>query len=376
MGITAIIGQQGRGKSFYMIWLALNHAMKYCKRVVTNFPLNIEFLERFAIANNLRNLHKMICSGDIIFIPGDVEYLLSIPDSCVLFDEAAIFLGDATQGGKVSYLISRFNQCRKRGIELFYTGQAFSRVPKILRDITTAVVFCNGVCTRDEWGKPLLYRAKFTFFEPEEFDGWFASSRRNNWLYTNNHSYRRHHFILNCYYALFFNVYDSFIDVVADVAAPGYTCLKIIPRGKSVTTKFLPSAPYPPFKQSKTINKSLKFPSLLLSIFKNLLKKRTYSTNDYIPCKKWDLMISQRPLFSPEDPFKLNWLEKNSPVLFYRSVPRFPIYPKFLMAHFLLSWRIAQFLPAPLLPILDIFSSLTFPVPSDSSFIKFPKMKL
>ncbi|HEY9295895.1 MAG TPA: hypothetical protein VIQ31_05895, partial [Phormidium sp.] len=137
MGITALIGQQGRGKSFYMIWLSLNHALRYCKRLVTNFPLNIAFLERFAIANNLRNLHKMIVAGDVIFIPGDVEYLLSVPDSCVLLDEAAIFLGDAVTGSKLGYLISRFNQCRKRGIELFYTGQAFARIPKILRDITT-----------------------------------------------------------------------------------------------------------------------------------------------------------------------------------------------------------------------------------------------
>jgi hypothetical protein len=375
MGITAIIGQQGRGKSFYMIWLALNHALKYCKRIVTNFPLNIEFLERFAIANNLRNLHKMICAGDIIFVPGDVEYLLSIPDSCVLFDEAAIFLGDATSGQKVSYLISRFNQCRKRGIELFYTGQAFSRIPKILRDITTGVIYCNGVCTRDEWGTPMLYRAKFTFFEPDEFDDWFASSKKSNWLYTKNHSYRQHHFILNSYFALFFNTYDSFIDVIADTSAPGYRGVKILPKGnKFITTIIEP----PPFEPKHHNLKARTFPRFFVQLFKSRLLKRSGGTNDYIPDKKWDQMINKRSLFFPDDPFKLKWLTKNTPIILYQSVPQHPEFPKQVAAYFVLGWHFSHILPAPLLPLVDFFfgKSFSFPVPTDSVFVKFAKMKM
>jgi hypothetical protein len=375
MGITAIIGQQGRGKSFYMIWLALNHAMKYCKRLVTNFPLNIEFLERFAVANNLHNLHKMISAGDIIFIPGDVEYLLSVPDSCVLFDEAAIFLGDAIQGSKVSYLISRFNQCRKRGIELFYTGQAFSRIPKILRDITTGVVFCNGVCTRDEWGKPLLYRAKFTYFDPDEFDDWFASSKKNNWLYTKNHSYKRHSFVLNSYFALFFNVYDSFIDVIATAATPGYRCHKIVPRGQRVTiTVTEPLTVAPQVKKLRPRN----FHPAFVRVIRSFLVRRSHKTHDYIHPKKWDQMLSERSMFRPDDPFKLNWLQKKEPVLFYESVAGLTEFPKYVKASFVIGWRLAQFLPAPLLPLVDFFygASFDFSVPTDSTFVKFTKMKL
>ncbi len=375
MGITAIIGQQGRGKSFYMIWLALNHAMKYCKRLVTNFPLDIAFLERFAVANNLVNLHTMIKSGDIIFIPGDVEYLLSIPDSCVLFDEAPIFLGDATHGSKVGYLISRFNQCRKRGIELFYTGQAFSRIPKILRDITTGVIYCNGTCTRDEWGKPLLYHAKFTFFEPDQFDDWFASSKKSNWLYTKNYSYRRHTFILNCYYALFFNVYDSFIDVVADSKAPGYRLYRIVPRGSKVVVSTV--EPMPVDVQQVKL-KERKFHPVFVRLWKRFLLRRSYKSHDYVHPKKWEDMLSQRPMFRPEDPFKLNWLQKKEPVLYYQSVSALPEFPKFVQAYFVIAWRLAQFLPAPLLPLVNFFygPSFSFPVPVDSIFVKFVKMKL
>jgi len=375
MGITAIIGQQGRGKSFYMIWLALNHAMKYFKRLVTNFPLDIAFLERFAVANNLPNLHKMISAGDIIFIPGDVEYLLSVPDSCVLFDEAAIFLGDAVQGSKVSYLISRFNQCRKRGIELFYTGQAFTRIPKILRDITTGVIYCNGICTRDEWGKPLLYHAKFTFFEPDEFDDWFASSKKSNWLYTRNHSYRRHHFILSSYFALFFNVYDSFIDVVADAKAPSYRLYKIVPRGIKVITSIVEPT-LSDFHHVKL--KPRKFHPFFVRLFKRFLLKRSYKSQDYIHPKKWDEMIAQRPMFRPDDPFKLNWLKKTEPVLFYESVASLPEFRQFVQAYFVIAWWLSQILPAPLLPLVNFFygPSFSFPVPVDSVFVKFVKMKL
>jgi hypothetical protein len=377
MGITAIIGQQGRGKSFYMILLALNHAMKYCKRLVTNFPLDIAFLERFAVANNLVNLHTMIKSGDIIFIPGDVEYLLSIPDSCVLFDEAAIFLGDAVQGSKVSYLISRFNQCRKRGIELFYTGQAFSRIPKILRDITTGVIYCNGTCTRDEWGKPLLYHAKFTFFEPDEFDDWFASSKKSNWLYTKNHSYRRHSFILSSYFALFFNVYDSFIDVIADSKAPGYRLYRIVPRGSKVAISIIEPEPVSPdFQQLKL--KERKFHPFFVRLCKRFLLRRSYKSHDYVHPKKWYEMLAQRPIFRPDDPFKLNWLQKKEPVLFYESVATLPEFPKFVQAYFVIGWRLSQILPAPLLPLVNFFygPSFSFPVPVDSVFVKFVKMKL
>lgn len=375
MGITALIGQQGRGKSFYMIWLALNHALRYCKRLVTNFPLNIAFLERFAIANNLRNLHKMIVAGDVIFIPGDVEYLLSIPDSCVLLDEAAIFLGDAVTGSKLGYLISRFNQCRKRGIELFYTGQAFARIPKILRDITTAVIYCNGICTRDEWGTPQLYRAKFTYFEPDEFEGWFASSKKSNWLFTKNHSYRQHHFNLSSYYALFFNTYDSFIDVVADTSAPGYRILKIIPKGVKVTTKVVEPAVVTP-KAEKL--KARVFHPFLIKLLKSRLLRRSHKTNDYIHPTKWDWMIGQRPLFYPEDPFKLKWLQKSEPILFYQSVAEFTEFPKFVCAHFVIAWWLSHKLPAPLLPLCNFFfgKSFDFAVPTDSVMVKFAKMKM
>jgi hypothetical protein len=375
MGITAIIGQQGRGKSFYMIWLALNHAMKYCKRLVTNFPLDIAFLERFAVANNLVNLHTMIKRGDIIFIPGDVEYLLSVPDSCVLFDEAPIFLGDATHGSKVGYLISRFNQCRKRGIELFYTGQAFSRIPKILRDITTGVIYCNGVCTRDEWGKPLLYHAKFTFFEPDEFDDWFASSKKSNWLYTRNHSYRRHSFILSAYFALFFNVYDSFIDVVAHTDAPGYRLYRITPRGSKVVTSV--SEPLVVDSQHTEL-KERKFPPFFVRLCKRFLCRRSHKTNDYIHPKKWDEMLNERPMFRPDDPFKLNWLKKKEPVLFYESVSSLSEFPQFVQAYFVIGWRLSQIFPAPLLPLVNLFygPSFSFSVPTDSVFVKFVKMKL
>jgi hypothetical protein len=375
MGITAIIGQQGRGKSFYMIWLALNHAMKYCKRLVTNFPLDIAFLERFAVANNLKNLYKMIRDGDIIFIPGDVEYLLSIPDSCVLLDEAAIFVGDAIQGSKVSYLISRFNQCRKRGIELFYTNPAFSRIPKILRDVTTGVIFCNGICTRDEWGKPLLYHAKFTFFDPDEFDDWFASSKKSNWLYTRNHSYRRHSFILSSYFALFFNVYDSFIDVVADAKAPGYRLYKIVPHGRKVVTTVVEPTLNDNFEKLKL--KRREFHPFFIRLLKRFLLRRSHKTHDYIHDKKWDEMIAQRPMFRPDDPFKLNWLQKKESVFYYQSVSALPEFPKFVQAYFVIAWRLAQFLPAPLLPLVNFFygPSFSFSVPVDSIVVKFLKMK-
>jgi hypothetical protein len=375
MGITAVIGQQGRGKSFYMIWLALNYSMKYAKRLVTNFPLHIDFLERFAIANNLHNLHKMIKNGDIIFVPGDVEYLLSIPDSCVLLDEAAIFLADSIQGSKVSYLISRFNQCRKRGIELYYSGQAFARIPKILRDITTGVIYCHGTCTRDEAGNLMLYKAKFTYFEPDEFDDWFGSSKKTNWLYTKNHSYKRESFVLNSYFALFFNVYDSYIDVIADTKAPGYRAYKLVPRG----TKVIVTVTEPVIDSVKPKKlRRRKFPLFVIRFFKSLIIRRSHKTHDYVHPKKWDLMVSERPMFKPDDPFKLNWLKKQEPVFYYESVSNFDEFPKFVKASFILGWRFSHILPAPLLALVDLFNgpSFDFSVPTDSTFVKFAKMKL
>jgi hypothetical protein len=88
-------------------------------------------------------------------------------------------------------------------------------------------------------------------------------------------------------------------------------------------------------------------------------------------------MIRQRPIFQPDDPFKLNWLQKKEPVFYYQSVSTFPEFPKFVQAYFVIAWRLAQFLPAPLLPLVNFFygPSFSFSVPVDSIFVKFVKMK-
>jgi hypothetical protein len=84
-------------------------------------------------------------------------------------------------------------------------------------------------------------------------------------------------------------------------------------------------------------------------------------------------MIVQRPIFDFSDPFKLNWLQKKSPVIVYSSVAVCQTYPKYILAGFVLSWRLSHFLPAPLQPLLEYLSTINFSVPSDSTFIKFKK---
>jgi hypothetical protein len=181
----------------------------------------------------------------------------------------------------------------------------------------------------------------------------------------------RHNFILNSYYALFFNVYDSFIDVISDVDAPGYKRIEIIPRGKSCIIK--EGSVLKPEQPKSFKGHKIKFHPLLILLFKYLLIKKSYKTNDYIHVIKWDKMILQRPMFDFSDPFKLNWLQKKSPVVLYSSVAMLETYPKYILAGFVLSWRLSHFLPAPLQPLLEFLGSLTFLVPSDSTFIKFKK---
>ena len=174
---------------------------------------------------------------------------------------------------------------------------------------------------------------------------------------------------------MFFLIYDSFIDVIADYEAPGYRKYKITPQGKKPKIEIS----NPVFKSYKTDNfKSKTFPLWFIKLFQFFLLKRTYSSNDYLSPIKWDKIISQRPKFSPEDPFKLRWLKTEKIIYCYQSTSHFSEYPKNVCAFFTIAWWLSHYIPAPLAPLCMFFygSSFKFPVPVDSIFVKFVKMKL
>ncbi|HLO51460.1 MAG TPA: zonular occludens toxin domain-containing protein [Kamptonema sp.] len=221
MAITAFIGRQGAGKTLEMTWVGLHLALKYGKRFVCNYALDLDYLLRFAISISSKNLIHLIKSGDIICCPGNVDYLLAVPDSVVCIDEIAIYLGDSTESPqKTKYLIARFNQCRRRGIELLYVAHSLDRVQKYLRTATNNVCYCDGAVTRMNNGDIYLKSERYYYFNIDDYDYWVNSPKRHKFIFgewfTKSKAFHIHKSVLTCFKRDFFKAFDSFSDITND----------------------------------------------------------------------------------------------------------------------------------------------------------------
>ena len=381
MSITGIIGQQGRGKTLQMSWIGLNLAMKYGKRLVTNYELNINYLEYFARGHNLKNLHTMIKCGEIIFVPESIDYILSIPDSVVCLDEIAIFLGDSTEGNaKIRYLISRFNQCRRRGIELLYVAHSLGRVQKFLRDITNTIVFCDGKTKRTENGDPELIKEKYLHFDVEQFEVWFDSPKRHQifQIFTRAKAFKIVKKELTCAKREFFQAFDSFSDIVNQTSnITNYDKVIFRNRGKKVEIERKAGETI----ATNTVNRpKKKLPTLILivrEIVKKIGEQRTYQSNDYLRPLKLKELWEKRRKFNYSEPFESNLIVYEKNCYFFKSYTE-KEWPKRLTLESILKIRFQEALPSGCEKLCEILAKIlggNAGIPSDSVFIKFKKME-
>ena len=227
--IIGVAGAIGSGKSFTQ----LKHGLKYCeerqKQLVTNFPIDIEELRKYAsmpiqyqsllgyirfelskLLYVLRYLIffvfrrlgkpkkprikpqypwiKWLCeNGGIVQIPfpEHLEALL-IPESVVLLDEAGILLNSREFAKTSKRLLADLAQSRKDGCDLIWCAQFDEQVDRQLRLLTQFWIHCESLAVFDKkMRRPKLWYKRIFWFRCSDYQEWLNNPRvRGNHIKT------------------------------------------------------------------------------------------------------------------------------------------------------------------------------------------------
>ena len=180
MTITAIFGEIGSGKSWFQMKHALEMAEKRIKRLVTNFPLNLDGLYSYCKQKGYYFLVDQIDTGGIIYINpnSSLADILRIPQSIVCLDEAGVFLNARSFLTTPKDLLSDLAQSRKEGADLIYAAQFPDQIDKQLRELTQFVAHCEGVTKyNNKERRPELIVKNYHLFTRINYDRWYKSPK-------------------------------------------------------------------------------------------------------------------------------------------------------------------------------------------------------
>ena len=233
MTIIGIAGAIGSGKSFTQLKHGLKYVEERQKQLVTNFPINIVELRKYAmmpiehtsiyrrLVFEFKNLiyifryilyvykliifkkakkprkprtspHlpwiKWLCeNGGIIQIPAPekIEALL-IPESVTLLDEAGILLNSREFANTSKQLLADLAQSRKDGCDLIWCAQFDEQVDRQLRMLTQFWIHCESLSVFDKkMRRPKLFYKRIFWFRSSDYQEWLKNSRaRGNHLKT------------------------------------------------------------------------------------------------------------------------------------------------------------------------------------------------
>jgi Zonular occludens toxin (Zot) len=338
MGTFAFVGLQGRGKTFWMLYMGIHYAMKYARRLVINFNINLDNLLDYAVSNNYYHLFLMIKNGDIIYVPDNIEYLFSIPNSVILLDEAPLYFGDAASGSKnVAHLVAWLNQMRRNNCDLFLVCQALDRLQKLARDLIDVIIFCDSLCKKGWDGNPEMIQFKCQNFEPvEKFQRWFDSPKRGKMFYDMQQRYAKKSLGfplgISSYYINFLKIFDSYSNITTDTERIGnwwhhVRIEMIFAKDKSIfiseqknSIKISDSPEYPigqlfPWEYATIFSKKpgkyrrkYDIPVWIKNLIKFLISGEQH--NDYVSDNVRLALIKKRKYFDWEYPLKLSFFHK------------------------------------------------------------------
>lgn len=151
MGVSAIYGLPGRGKSLFSTYIALTLADKYRKKIVTNFPLKPLELAEYCRFMGLKWVSENLGKGIIFYVhiplndkKGICE-ILAIPDSIILLDECGVYLpARGSTYNTPQELLDGLCQVRHERQYLFYIAQSEKQVDSALRNLTEEVFHAHG----------------------------------------------------------------------------------------------------------------------------------------------------------------------------------------------------------------------------------------
>ena len=180
MTILGLSGAIGSGKSFTQLKVALEWCNRKEKRLVTNFPLKLEALQRYAWLKKYQYCQWMLEQPKGFFYLHNCENLqdLLLPESVVCLDEAGIFLNSREFAKTPKGLLADFCQSRKDGTDLIWAAQFDAQVDKQLRLLTQYWVHCDSVSTFDaKMKRPRLAWKRIYWMKAYDYAEWLQNSR-------------------------------------------------------------------------------------------------------------------------------------------------------------------------------------------------------
>jgi len=215
MGISAIYGKPGKGKSHFATFYGIYLANLYEKKLVSNFFFDPDKLALYCKLMGYSWLAENLNNGIIYYIDCEksLSDILSIKDSIVLLDEAAIFLPSrGSSHSTPKQVIKDLVQVRHDSQYLIYLCQNETQVDSFLRNLTEEIFHCNG---QSKWCKKLrnqrLFWKTVHLFPPDHYAQWIADPKlRKNPFKTRILATKSWTGMLTVSDLLLFQVYDSF----------------------------------------------------------------------------------------------------------------------------------------------------------------------
>lgn len=173
MAIIGIMGQIGSGKSLYQLQYGLEIANKRCKKLVTNFGINLPALKRYSKLTRQPWLAWLADNNQIAVVDAAqslAELLHGRKNCVVLLDEAGIFLNSREYSKTPKSLLQDLAQSRKDGNDLFYAAQFDEQVDKQFRLLTQYFVLASGLTQYSpKLRAPALKWKTYFHFTPNAF---------------------------------------------------------------------------------------------------------------------------------------------------------------------------------------------------------------
>jgi hypothetical protein len=226
--IYGFVGQMRSGKTLSMIQLALDIASYREYGIVSNIPLNLEGIYKYAHFMGRRYdwLKFAVDCGHIFSIvnPADRDHLFRYPYKVIIFDEMGILLNSRSwKENSKSRFVEYLPQLGHLYCSLLYTAQFPEQIDATLRRLTSYIAFVSGVSKYRKNFKlyqnqgdinkihihKLIWR-DIKFFRSQEFWNWYESDLRfRKPLSTIVKQFASWWGVLSKKHKLLFNCYDS-----------------------------------------------------------------------------------------------------------------------------------------------------------------------
>lgn len=175
--IIGILGEQGSGKSFVSLKLALEWANRFEFDLCFNFSINADYLYDYCLLNGYTwllsrfLLNKIICKS-VCDSRGNLQLDKWMSDQRTLYvlDEAGVFLNSRRFRDVNPQFLSDLAQVRHKSRRLFWIAQYYEMTDKILRSLTSGFVHCESMTIFDKkLAAPKIILQKYALYSARNY---------------------------------------------------------------------------------------------------------------------------------------------------------------------------------------------------------------